>query len=82
MLLAPFLIGLSAWLARADARRTPGARAQAKVTISWMAALGVSTRFVAIRQAGARPRALALILFLWLVVGGAVIHRGVAGLLA
>ncbi|KFX22601.1 YeiH family protein [Pectobacterium betavasculorum] len=39
-----------------------------------MVALGLTTRFSAIRQAGAKPLLLALILFLWLVIGGAGIN--------
>ncbi|MEI7341374.1 YeiH family protein [Pectobacterium brasiliense] len=39
-----------------------------------MVALGLTTRFSAIRQAGAKPLLLALVLFLWLVVGGAGIN--------
>ncbi len=124
MMLAPFLLALSAWLARADARRpempaADGGRhvAPAKVrvpgfalafvgvvlvnSLHWlpprwialangadtlllataMAALGLSTRIGAIRQAGAKPLALALLLFAWLVVGGALINRWVPALL-
>ncbi|BES84550.1 UPF0324 membrane protein [Pectobacterium araliae] len=39
-----------------------------------MVALGLTTRFSAICQAGAKPLLLALILFLWLIVGGAGIN--------
>ncbi|MBA0170801.1 YeiH family protein [Pectobacterium versatile] len=39
-----------------------------------MVALGLTTRFSAIQQAGAKPLLLALVLFLWLVVGGAGIN--------
>lgn len=42
-----------------------------------MAALGVSTRVGAIRQAGAKPLVLALILFAWLVIGGAILNHWV-----
>ncbi|RCW63232.1 YeiH family protein [Pseudorhodoferax soli] len=42
-----------------------------------MAALGVSTRVGAIRQAGAKPLVLALILFAWLVIGGAFVNHWV-----
>lgn len=40
-----------------------------------MAALGVSTRVSAIRQAGVKPLMLALVLFAWLVIGGALINH-------
>lgn len=40
-----------------------------------MAALGVSTRAGALRQAGIKPLLLAFVLFAWLVIGGASINR-------
>jgi uncharacterized integral membrane protein (TIGR00698 family) len=40
-----------------------------------MAALGLTTHVSAIRRAGARPLALAALLFVWLVAGGALINR-------
>jgi uncharacterized integral membrane protein (TIGR00698 family) len=43
-----------------------------------MAALGISTHVKALRQTGTQPFVLALILFVWLVIGGALINRGVA----
>ena len=46
-----------------------------------MAALGLSTHFSAIRKAGAKPLLLALILFGWLLVGGALINHWVPMLL-
>ena len=46
-----------------------------------MAALGLSTHLAAIRKAGVRPLLLALILFVWLVIGGALINRWVPALL-
>ena len=42
-----------------------------------MAALGLSTHFGAIRKAGAKPLLLALILFGWLLAGGALINHWV-----
>lgn len=39
-----------------------------------MIALGLTTRLSALRQAGAKPMLLALILFFWLVIGGAGIN--------
>nr|WP_246048971.1 YeiH family protein [Brenneria rubrifaciens] len=39
-----------------------------------MIALGLTTRFSAIHQAGAKPLLLALLLFIWLLVGGAGIN--------
>ena len=126
MMLAPFLIMLSAWLARDDAKRpTRSAHApassgssgghqapvKAKLAVPWfafafvgvvlfnslnllppsvvavtteidtillamaMAALGLSTHISSIRKAGVKPLLLALILFAWLVVGGALINR-------
>ena len=47
-----------------------------------MAALGLSTHLSAIRKAGFKPILLALILFVWLVVGGALINCWVPMLLA
>jgi len=107
MMLAPFLVGLALWLARArqgiaDSAPEP---ATAGINIPWfafgfiavvgvnsllslpdslilsinafdsgllamaMAALGIGTRALAIRQAGVKPLLLALALFVWLVLG-------------
>jgi uncharacterized integral membrane protein (TIGR00698 family) len=118
MLLAPFLIALSGWLARAGATGEGGAgrtEPARKVTIPWfalafvamilfnslallprrwvagavdvdtfllamaMGALGLTTHLSAVRRAGAQPLLLGAMLFVWLVVGGAVINRLVAG---
>lgn len=126
MMLAPFLITLSAWLARDDARRkarlayAPASTEHAqfnqtpektRLAVPWfafafvgmvlfnslsllpqgvvamateldtillamamaMAALGLATHISSIRKAGIKPLLLALILFVWLVVGGALI---------
>ena len=121
MMLAPFLVMLSAWLARDDKRHahTSAATGQApgKLAVPWfafgfvavvlfnslqwlpasvvavtteidtallamaMAALGLSTHIGAIRKAGAKPLLLALFLFGWLIVGGALINRWVPALL-
>ena len=124
MMLAPFLLLLSGWLARDAARTTThsaaghsGKGAKGKITIPWfafgfvavvlfnslqwlpaqatavataidtgllamaMAALGLSTHFSAIRKAGAKPLLLALILFGWLLAGGALINHWVPVLL-
>lgn len=127
MMLAPFLLGLSAWLAREAKARGTGASAAAKasapspqpdVSVPWfafvfigvvlfnsmgllseptialateidtailaaaMAALGISTHVSSVRRAGLKPLLLALILFGWLVVGGAAVNHGVRALLA
>jgi uncharacterized membrane protein YadS len=42
-----------------------------------MAALGLATHISSIRKAGIKPLLLALILFVWLVVGGALINHWV-----
>ena len=121
MMLAPFLLLLSGWLARDAARHAEphakGKGAKAKITVPWfafgfvavvllnslqwlptsatavatdidtgllamaMAALGLSTHFSAIRKAGAKPLLLALILFVWLLAGGALINHWVPKLL-
>lgn len=39
-----------------------------------MAALGLTTRFSALRQAGAKPLLLGLMVFVWLIVGGGAIN--------
>jgi len=39
-----------------------------------MAALGLTTRFGALRQAGAKPLLLGLMVFVWLIVGGGTIN--------
>jgi uncharacterized membrane protein YadS len=41
-----------------------------------MAALGLNTRWSGVRAAGLRPLALGTLLWLWLVVGGALLVRG------
>ncbi len=130
MMLAPFLIMLSAWLTREDrAGRTASARGtvspsaptavpvKTRLSMPWfafvfvgvvlfnslrllspgvvavtteidagllamaMAALGLSTHLSAVRKAGIKPLLLALILFGWLVAGGALINRWVPALL-
>ena len=132
MMLAPFLILLSTWLARDDANRqvqlthaladnthialqeTP---VKVKLAVPWfafafvgvvlfnslnllpprvvavtteidtillamaMAALGLATHISSIRKAGIKPLLLALILFIWLVAGGALINRWMLTLL-
>jgi uncharacterized integral membrane protein (TIGR00698 family) len=139
MMLAPFLIMLSAWLARDDARRllqvgpaaaSPALRSygshaeslaspvKTRLAVPWfafafvgvvlfnsmnllppgaiafiieidtillataMAALGLATHVSSIRKAGIKPLLLALGLFVWLVIGGALINRWVYTLLA
>jgi uncharacterized integral membrane protein (TIGR00698 family) len=47
-----------------------------------MAALGLSTHVGAIRRTGAKPLLLALVLFAWLLAGGAFINHFVPALLA
>ena len=119
MMLAPFLIVLSAWLTRSQARNAkhagspdakgPGlavpwfavgfvvvvvlnsltplpAQVNAAVTAfdtlllaTAMAALGLTTHVSAIRKAGLKPLGLALILFVWLVLGGALLNRVAQG---
>jgi uncharacterized integral membrane protein (TIGR00698 family) len=114
MMLAPFLVILSAYLSRdahADAGATPQKiQARRPIVIPWfafgflavtalnslrllptatvdtavsvdnfvlamaMAALGLSTRVSAIRTAGAKPLALAALLFGWLIFGGMAIN--------
>lgn len=121
MMLAPFLIILSAWLARDPEHNQDQLTHDAngkkhKLAVPWfafgfvgvvvlnsfihlpkliqgpaidfdtlllsmaMAALGLSTHVSAIRQAGIKPILLASILFVWLVIGGALINN-VAGLI-
>ncbi|MNV83995.1 hypothetical protein D3C71_1778390 [compost metagenome] len=114
MMLAPFLVGLSALLARGA---HVGGGERSKITIPWfafgfiamvafnslqllpgtlvsvlvdldtallamaMAALGLTTHVSALRQAGAKPMLLAVLLFGWLLVGGLVINVGVRAVL-
>ncbi|MBN8769085.1 MAG: YeiH family putative sulfate export transporter [Stenotrophomonas nitritireducens] len=114
MMLAPFLVGLSALLARG---RPAGDGQRSKITVPWfafgfiamvgfnslqllptrlvatlvdldtvllamaMAALGLTTHVSALRQAGARPMLLAVLLFAWLMGGGMLINLGVRALL-
>jgi len=115
MMLAPFLVGLSAWLSLRGARQRGAHDASRwrlpRVAIPWfavafiaviafhsfallpqklvsdivtgdtfllamaMAALGLTTHIGQMRRAGFRPLALASLLFVWLVVGGAAINR-------
>lgn len=110
MMLAPFLLLLSGWLAR-NRSATGGDHASAKITAPWfafafigvvlfnslhwlpsplvvalttidttllataMAALGLATHISSIRKAGMKPLMLASILFVWLIVGGALINH-------
>jgi len=121
MMLAPFLLCLSALQARdAWSQRSAGnhVRGHARRAIPWfalcfiavvgfnssalcppvlartivpcdtfllamaMAALGLTTHFSVIRRAGAKPLLLALILWGWLIAGGALINRLVGMALA
>jgi len=113
MMLAPFLIGLSAWMAKSETRHGHAR----KITIPWfavlfvvmtavhslpafprqfdhvvlfidnlllamaMGALGLTTHVSAMRRAGAKPLLLAGILFIYLIVGGALINVGITHLI-
>ncbi|WP_369310841.1 YeiH family protein [Providencia rettgeri] len=110
MMLAPFLIILSAFLSRKAAAKQGNSTEKSKITIPWfavffilvagfnslhllpqalvqqiivldtvllamaMVALGLTTHVSAIRQAGIKPLLMALILFVWLIVGGLLIN--------
>ncbi len=110
MMLAPFLIILSAFLSRKAAKNSGSQAQKSKITIPWfavifilvaafnsfnllpqalvqqiitldtillamaMVALGLTTHVSAIRQAGIKPLLMALILFIWLIVGGLLIN--------
>lgn len=47
-----------------------------------MAALGLTTHVSALKKAGAKPLLMALILFVWLIVGGGAINLVIRGLMA
>lgn len=112
MMLAPFLLILSAYLNRSSSSNSASQDKQQKtpIVIPWfavffiavagfnsldllpaalvsaiinldtvflcmaMAALGLTTHVSAIKQAGVKPILLATLLFIWLIVGGAVIN--------
>ena len=110
MMLAPFLIILSAYLSRRSAVAKGQTAQKSKITIPWyavifilvaafnsfnlipteivkhiitldtvllamaMVALGLTTHVSAIRQAGIKPLLMALILFVWLIIGGFAIN--------
>ncbi len=117
MMLAPFLIALSLWLAKRPGRDAPapqpaanGAVQASQITIPWfalgfvavagihslgvipaqalaigvqwdnalltmaMAGLGLTTHVRSVRAAGIKPLLLALVLFVWLVVGGLAVN--------
>ncbi|TDR80725.1 YeiH family putative sulfate export transporter [Paludibacterium purpuratum] len=112
MLLAPFLIGLSAWMARTEPRHGHAR----SITVPWfavlfvlmtalhslpffprqfdhvllfidnlllamaMGALGLTTHVSALRRAGVKPLLLAGLLFVYLIVGGALINLAVSHL--
>ena len=118
MMLAPFLILLSGWMACGARQEVDDALPHDKKTLAipWfaflfigvvffnslnlltastrllcnqvdtfllamaMGALGLTTHFSAIRHAGVKPLLLAAILFVWLVVGGAVMNVGISRL--
>jgi uncharacterized integral membrane protein (TIGR00698 family) len=124
MMLAPFLIGLSVWLAPAKVQAhqlgqpTGPNIKKSKITIPWfavafiamvafnslhwlpqpivtgaigidtallamaMAALGLTTHLASVRKAGFKPLLLAGVLFVWLVVGGAVINHEISVLMS
>ena len=117
MMLAPFLLLLSARMARGGDLTAHSGAAKPKLAIPWfafafigmvlfnslqwlptravaaatevdtvllamaMAALGLATHLGAVRKAGAKPLLLALVLFAWLVIGGALINKWVPALL-
>lgn len=112
MLLAPFLMLLSAWLSSSAEAESGRAAGQSPI-VPWfaiffvlvvaanslsllspaatrllvrcddfllalaMAALGIATRFSAIRRAGVRPLWLAFLLLVWLILGGGAINAAV-----
>jgi len=119
MMLAPFLLALSAFLSfERDESAQHGHAGGRRITIPWfafgfiamvlfnslhwapprlvatlidvdtallamaMAALGLATQVRAVRQAGSRPLLLALVLFGWLVAGGALVNAWIPRLLA
>lgn len=47
-----------------------------------MAALGLTTHISALKNAGAKPLVMGLLLFIWLIVGGGAINLGVMHLMA
>ncbi|WP_435952876.1 YeiH family protein [Dryocola sp. BD626] len=47
-----------------------------------MAALGLTTHISALKKAGVRPLLMALVLFIWLIIGGAGINLGVYHLMS
>ena len=47
-----------------------------------MAALGVTTHVSALKKAGAKPLMMALVLFIWLIVGGGAINLAIHSLMA
>lgn len=47
-----------------------------------MAALGLTTHISALKNAGVRPLLMALVLFVWLIIGGGAINLGVHHLIA
>ena len=47
-----------------------------------MAALGLTTHVSALKKAGAKPLLMALLLFVWLIVGGGAINVAVHALMA
>lgn len=118
MLLVPFLLLLSVWLAKRHNSGSPSARSRhgeqrVKIMIPWfallfvlasiiaslpllspavlhylqstgtmflamaMAALGLRTHYSALKQAGLKPLGLAFFLFLFLIIGGAVINLAI-----
>ncbi|WP_338557174.1 YeiH family putative sulfate export transporter [Erwinia sp. E_sp_B04_7] len=47
-----------------------------------MAALGLTTQFRSLKQAGLKPLLLGLVVFIWLIVGGGLINLGIQHLLS
>ena len=47
-----------------------------------MAALGLTTHVSALKKAGAKPLLMALMLFVWLIVGGGAINLAIHSLMA
>ncbi|MFU9136492.1 YeiH family protein [Erwinia tasmaniensis] len=115
IMLAPFLLLLSAWVKRTASQSKTS---KVKIAIPWfallfivailvnslhllpaslvngliqidnvllaaaMAALGLTTRFADLRQAGTKPLMLGALLFIWLITGGGIINLTVQHLWA
>jgi uncharacterized membrane protein YadS len=75
-------LGQAARAAAAEVAKASTAAKNTALLAMAMAALGLTTHVSALKKAGAKPLLMALVLFIWLIVGGGAINLAVHSLMA